>query len=92
MAINHVSGKEKGKVMLYTLSTCVWCRKTKALLNELGVAYDYTDVDLLAGKERDTTVETITKYNPARSFPTMVINGSKGIVGFKEDEIREALK
>ncbi len=31
------------------------------------------------------------KYNPHRSFPTLVINNEKCIVGFKEDEIREAL-
>ncbi|MDD5660242.1 MAG: glutaredoxin domain-containing protein [Actinomycetota bacterium] len=44
--INHVDGKQNKKVMLYALSTCIWCRKTKMLLDELGIAYDYMDVDL----------------------------------------------
>ena len=91
MNIIHVDGKKKGKVMLYALSTCGWCKKTKALLNELGVEYDYTDVDLLKGAEQDTVVKEIMKYNPASNFPTMVIDSKKCIVGFKEDEIREAL-
>ena len=91
MTINHVAGKNKGKVMLYALSTCGWCKKTKALLNELGVEYDYTDVDLLKEEKQSATIKEITKFNPDCNFPTMVINSSKCIVGFKEDDIREAL-
>lgn len=91
MAISHVEGAQKGKVMLYALSTCGWCKKTKALLGELGVAYDYTDVDLLVGEEQDVIIEEIKKFNPACNFPTLVIDDDKCIIGFKEDEIREAL-
>jgi glutaredoxin-like protein NrdH len=91
MDVKHVEGSDKGKVMLYALSTCGWCRRTKALLNELGVGYDYTDVDLLEGKEQDAAIEEIKKFNPDCNFPTIVINDEKCIVGFKEDEIREAL-
>ena len=91
MALQHVSGKDKGKITFYGLSTCVWCKKTKALLDELGVAYDFEYVDLLKGDERTKAVNEVKKWNPACSFPTMVING-KCIVGFKETEIREALK
>ena len=92
MALNHVAGKKKAKIMLYALSTCGWCKKTKALLNELGVEYDYTDVDLLKGEEQAAAVKEIMKFNPETNFPTMVINSQKCIVGFKEDDIREALK
>ena len=91
MAVTHVTGKNKGKVMLYALSTCWWCAKTKALLNELGVEYDYTDVDMLKGEERDAVIKEIEKYNPICNFPTLVIDSNKCIVGFKEDDIREAL-
>ncbi len=91
MAIIHVDGKKKGDIMLYTLSTCGWCKKTKALLKELGVEYHYVDVDLLKHEEQHTVVEEIMKFNPDSNFPTMVINGKKCIIGFKEDEIREAL-
>ena len=91
MDIKHVEGRRKGKVMLYALSTCGWCRRTKALLNDLGVAYDYTDVDLLRGKEQYEAMEEVKKFNPDCNFPTLVIDGQKCIVGFKEDEIREVL-
>jgi glutaredoxin len=92
MNVTHVEGKNKGKVMLYALSTCGWCKKTRALLEELGVAYDYLYVDLLEGDEQETAVAQMGKYNPATNFPTMVLNSGKAIIGFKEDEIRQAFK
>jgi glutaredoxin-like protein NrdH len=92
MAIVHVPGKDAGHIILYALSTCGWCAKTKALLDGLSVAYDYEYVDHLQGQERDDTLKKIMKWNPACSFPTIVINDKVCIVGFKEDKIREALK
>jgi len=89
MNVIHVDGKKKGKVLLYALSTCGWCKKTKALLNELGVAYDYIDVDLLKGSEQKATIDEIKKHNPDNNFPTMVINDIKCIIGFKEEDIRK---
>ena len=92
MGIEHVSGKNKGTIMLYALSTCGWCAKTKELLRELGIEFDYTFVDLLEGKEQDDAMNTVERFNPSGSFPTLVINNKKGVVGFKEQEIREAFR
>jgi glutaredoxin-like protein NrdH len=92
MVIEHVSGKNKGTVMLYALSTCGWCAKTKELLRELGIEFDYTFVDLLEGKEQDEAMDTVERFNPSGSFPTLVINDKKCIVGFKEQEIREEFR
>ena len=91
MNFEHVSGKDKGKIKLYALSTCIWCKKTRELLTSQGVAFDYIYVDLLKGDERDEAVEEVKHYNPSCSFPTLVI-GEKCIVGFREKEIMEALK
>jgi glutaredoxin len=87
----HVDGKDKGKITLFALSTCIWCKKTKDLLSDLGAKYDYAYVDLLKGHDREEAIEQIKYYNPSCSFPTLII-GDKCIVGFKEKEIREALK
>jgi len=91
MAIEHIPGKHTGHIMLYALSTCAWCRKTKRLLDEMGVEYDYEYVDLLKGNERAEAVSTVRRWNPDGSYPTLIIN-DKCIVGFKENEIRETLK
>jgi glutaredoxin-like protein NrdH len=90
LQVEHVEGEKKGKIMLYALSTCGWCRKTKELLNELDVEYEYIYVDLLEYEDKDTAMDQVKKWNPKRSFPTLVID-DKCIVGFKEDGIREAL-
>ena len=90
MAFIHVDGRDAGKIVVYALSTCPWCRKTKALLDELGVAYDVLDVDLIDDVEENKIKPDLLKYNPRYSFPTVLI-GEKVIIGFKEDEIREAL-
>lgn len=92
MATNHVSGENRGEIMLYALSTCVWCKKTKALLSELQVEFSYTDVDLLNKEEKAKAMDEVRKWNPACSFPSMVINNATCIVGFEEDKIREVLK
>jgi glutaredoxin-like protein NrdH len=87
----HIEGKNKGDVKLYALSTCIWCKKTRELLNELGIDYYRVYVDLLEKPEKDRAIEEINKWNPARSFPTLVINDQKCIVGYKPDDIRGAL-
>ncbi len=91
MTVEHVPGRDAGRVMLYALSTCVWCKKTKRLLDELGVAYDYEYIDLLEGSEKTEAMNEIRHWNANSSFPTLVIN-DKCIVGFQENEIRKILK
>jgi glutaredoxin-like protein NrdH len=92
MDVVHVEGKNKGKIFLYAISTCVWCKKTKKLLNKLGVEYSYINVDLLEKDEKDKIVNEVKKWNPRLNYPTIVINDAKCIVGYKEDEIKEVLK
>ena len=77
-------------VKIYTLSTCSHCRATKQFLDECRIKYNFTDVDRLQGEERKAILDDIRKVNPKCSFPTIII-GDKVIVGFKEDEIKEAL-
>ena len=91
MALIHVPGKKSAHIMIYTLSTCGWCQKTKKLLNELGVEYDYEDVDQLQGAERDRALRVIGKWNPSGNFPTIIIDNKRCIVGFMENDIKEAL-
>lgn len=87
-----VKGADSGHdVMLYALSTCIWCKKTKKLLDSLGVEYRFLWVDQLSGRDEDEVMAEVRKHNPACTFPTMVIDGRTCIVGFKEPEIRKAL-
>jgi len=91
MDVKHVEGENKGKIMLYAISTCVWCKKTKKLLNSLNLDYYYVDVDLLDGKDREKAEKEVEKWNPLVSFPTLVINDKESVKGYDEEEIRSKL-
>jgi glutaredoxin-like protein NrdH len=91
MGIQHVDGDSKAHLMLYTLSTCIWCKRTKLFLQQHGIGYDYVDVDSLEGDERQKTLDEIRRWNPRCSFPSLVVNDEKCVVGFDEDKIREAV-
>lgn len=78
-------------IKIFSLSTCSHCKACKKLLNELSVDFDYIDVDLLQGDERKAIIDEVKKHNQRCSFPTVIIRDMV-IVGYKEKEIREALK
>ena len=85
----HIPGIDRGKVVVYSLSTCIWCKKTKKLLTDLGVDFEYIYVDKLDGEEKHQIIQEVRRFNPSISFPTTIINGKKAILGFNEKEIRE---
>ena len=91
MSMEHVDVKKEGKVVLYALSTCGWCKKTRMLLEELNIEYDYIYVDLLKGEERNEVIDQVKKWNSQLSFPTVVINDEETIIGFDEERIRSLL-
>jgi len=77
-------------VKMYTISTCSHCKATKRFLDDCKVKYEFTDVDLLDAAERTVIMEDVRKLNPRCSFPTIII-GDTVIVGYRENEIKEAL-
>ena len=53
MQFSKVLGKKNNhKVILYALSTCVWCKLTKQFLKDNDIEYEYVDVDLLDDEDR----------------------------------------
>jgi glutaredoxin-like protein NrdH len=80
----------ENNVKIYSLSTCSHCKSTKKFLSDCSIKYEFVDVDLLEGVERKAILEDVKKFNPKCSFPTIII-GEKVVVGYKEEEIKEAL-
>ena len=83
-----VGGRDVGDIKIYTLSTCGWCKKTKAFFNENGIKYSYIDMDKLEGNETDAFRAQQMKFNRNGSFPTIVINDKDCIIGYDEDALR----
>ena len=91
MNATRVEGRRKDhKVFMYTLSTCVWCKRTKQFLKDSGVEYEYVDVDQ-ANSEQLKKIEKGFAKTGSYSYPTIVIDDKRVIKGFKVDEIKEAL-
>lgn len=91
MNTTKVEGKHIKTLTLYALSTCIWCKKVKQLLEELGIAYEYVFVDMLDDENQNSALKTLSTFNQRESFPTLVIDNKECVVGFKPQEIRGKL-
>jgi glutaredoxin len=76
---------------MFGLSTCVWCRKMRQFLEGAGVVFEIVYVDELEGAEREAAVAEVRKWNPAVSFPTVVVDDARSVNGYKPDEVKEVL-
>lgn len=78
-------------IKFYGLSTCIHCRNAMKYLDEKGVKYHKTLVDLLDGAEYDEAIEAVRKLNPNLSFPTILIDNKEVVVGFDKDKLEKLL-
>ncbi len=93
MKTSKVSGKNnKHKVMLYALSTCVWCRMTKQFLKDSDVEYEYVDVDLCTEEDKEKIRKHIQSKGGNLSYPSTIVDDKILITGFRKDKLKEALE
>jgi glutaredoxin len=84
------------EVHLYALSTCPYCRMTKKYLDESGVTYELTEVDLLEGSPSDpdtpkgAAAAEVKRISGGTSFPVLVV-GDDYVVGFNKSGINKLL-
>jgi glutaredoxin len=83
-------------VHLYALSTCPYCRMTKKYLDENGVDYELTEVDLLEGTPdnpdtaKGAAAAEVKRLSGGASFPVLVVDGEV-VVGFNKGRITQVL-
>ena len=88
-----VPGKNnKHRVLMYALSTCVWCKRAKRFLQENEIEYEYVDVDLHGKEEQGEMRRDILGRGGRLTYPTIIVDDKVLITGFKEDKVREALE
>ena len=78
-------------VLMYALSTCMWCRRTKAFLQHHMVAYEYIDVDLQDRMTKHTIIQDILKHGGQLTYPTLIIDDTILIQGHHINKIAEVL-
>jgi glutaredoxin-like protein NrdH len=92
MEFSKVSGKNSAhKVVVYALSTCVWCKMTKQFLKDHNVEYEYVDVDQCEEDEKQKIREEIQNKGGNLSYPTTIIDDKIVVTGFRKDQLKEAL-
>ncbi len=93
MKIVKVPGKNnRHKVLMFALSTCGWCKLTKNFLKDNNIEYEYVDVDLSDGEDREKIRREILKRRGRLSYPAIIIDDKILINGFREDKIKETLE
>jgi glutaredoxin-like protein NrdH len=92
MQFSKVIGTQnKHKVVLYALSTCVWCKMTKQFLKDNNVAFEYVDVDMLDEEDKQKIRDQITSKGGTLSYPTTIVDDKTVVTGFRKDKLKEAL-
>jgi len=87
----QVPGEKKDhKVLVYALSTCAWCKRTKQFLKDSKVHHEYVDVDLASPEDRKKIESDLRKWN-CRAYPAVLIDDKTLVIGFRVDELKEAL-
>ncbi len=78
------------QIKAYTLSTCAFCWAFKQFMAQHDIPFDFVDVDLLVGGEREAVISEAQKLCPGCGYPIIVINGEV-VRGFDEPRLREVL-
>ncbi|MBF0554678.1 MAG: glutaredoxin family protein [Nitrospirae bacterium] len=78
------------RTVLFALSTCSSCKKTKELLTKNNIEFILVELDTLDIESRDKLLLEVKKYNPRESFPTIVVDGGRTvIVGYNDTAIKK---
>ncbi len=81
--------EKQKQVRLYSLSTCPACKKAKSFLDLNKIIYEHIEVDLLDSGEQWLASKEVKKYNPAGTFPTIIVEDV--ITGYDEAALKKAL-
>jgi glutaredoxin-like protein NrdH len=80
-------GKADHEITVYALSTCGFCKRALAYLNDKGISYRYLYMDHIP-LEKKNEVKKILKerFKVDIAFPFAVVDGDKHLVGFIEPD------
>jgi len=92
MPFSKVTGKKnEHKVVVYALSTCVWCKMTKQFLKDNDIEFEFINVDLCEPEEKEQVRQQIQSKGGSLNYPTTIVDDKKLIAGFRKDQLKEAL-
>lgn len=81
----HMEKKQQKRVVIFTTSTCSWCRRAKQYLKENKVRFREVDVGRNPSAAKD-----LVRVSGQRGVPVLLIN-NRPIVGFDKQQIDRLL-
>ncbi len=86
---------EKGAeedIIVFTLSTCMWCKKCKRFLGDRDLKYRYIDVDQIEREDKSKIIDYLrSKYDARISYPFLVCK-SGHVGGYNPNQYEELFK
>lgn len=79
------------KVILFTMSTCPWCRKTKKFFADNKIPFEYTDYDLASDEEQRKIMNIMLKNGCNGIFPFVMIDKDV-VIGYRPEKYSELLR
>jgi len=91
--IQNVGGENDSQEWtIFTLSTCMWCKKCKTFLNDRGIKYRYIDVDKIDPSEKSKVLAYLREnYKPERISYPFVVCDDKFVVGYNPNKYEELI-
>lgn len=83
-SFTRVDGSRKTpRIQILALSTCGFCRRGMEFLESLSFEYDYIHLDKLPQEEKNKLKEEFKeKFQCNLSYPAMILDGQKHVIGF----------
>ncbi len=80
------------EISIFTLSTCMWCRKAKNWLIERNIKYRYVDVDKIDPSKKSKVLTYLREnYKPDRISYPFVVCDDKFVVGYDPTKLEKLI-
>jgi glutaredoxin len=91
--VKVAGANRKHRVVIYSLSTCIPCKKAMRLLEDMGVEYEYIHLDTVDPDERGEAMVEIGERLPGRgiqlAYPIIIVDDLVTLIGFSERKLRK---
>ena len=91
--VQEVNGENNAHdVTIFTLSTCMWCKKCKTFLSDRGIKYRYIDIDKIDISEKSQILQFLREtYKPERISYPFVVWDEDFVVGYNPGKYEELI-
>ncbi|MBU0936714.1 MAG: glutaredoxin [Spirochaetes bacterium] len=84
--------KKQPAIVVFSLSTCGFCKRALVFLETNHFAYSYAHLDKITLDQKTAIKkELLDEFGTAVAFPFVIFDGKEALVGFVEEEWKKKL-